>query len=396
MEIAMSAGALDGVRVLDVSRVLAGPYCGQMLGDHGAHVIKVESPLGDDARAWGPPFVADDISAYYAGLNRNKRSVILDLNTEPGRDVFRRLLADVDILVENFKVGTLDRWGFSDAHLEAEFPRLIHARVSGFGVGGPRGGVPGYDAVLQAYSGIMSVNGTDGPTKVGMPIVDIATGMLTFTGVLLALYERERSGRGQTVDCSLLDTAVTLLHPFSINYLTSGQVPVQTGSAHVTVAPYDVFEAGDGQFVLCVGNERQFRDLAKVLDDVELREDPRFATNAGRLANRDHLKTRIEAKAAQWTRDELVTHLTAVGVPCGPVHTIKEALEDSQVHHHQMVVELEGYRVTGVPIQFSRNAGSIRSAPRHLGQDTVDVLLELGYDEEFIKSVQQGIPLPAS
>src|SRR5689334_11445581 len=278
-------GALEGLKVIDLSRVLGGPYCAQLLADHGADVIKVEPPQGDESGGWGPPFVGPGMSAYYAALNRNKRNVVLDLKDEQGRRDLARLLEDADVLIENFRTGTLARFGFPDAGIAERYPRLIHCRVTGYGASGPMATSPGYDAILQAYAGLMSINGDAGgpPLRVGVPVVDAVTGVYAFSGVLLALLERARSGRGQVVDCSLLDTGLSLLHPHSSTWLADGAVPQRAGSAHPTIAPYDVYAASDGPVFIGIGNDRQFRALAEVLGRPELADDPRFADNAVRL-----------------------------------------------------------------------------------------------------------------
>jgi crotonobetainyl-CoA:carnitine CoA-transferase CaiB-like acyl-CoA transferase len=373
------AGALAGLRVVDLSRVLAGPLCSQMLADHGAEVIKVEPPEGDETRGWGPPFVGHRTSAYFTGLNRNKQNIVLDLGSDLGREALRRLLADADVLVENFKAGTLARWGFDDEQLAERYPRLIHARITGFGVEGPMGGAPGYDAVLQAYGGLMSINGEPGgpPLRVGVPIVDMVTGIYALTGILLALHERQVSGRGQLVDCALLDTAVSLLHPHSASWFADGRVPARTGSAHPTIAPYDTFECGNGLLFLAVGNDRQFRDLVDVLGLPELAAEQRFATNADRVGHRDQLRGVLEPLLRAWDREELGRTLLARGVPSGPVHDIGETLTDPQVRHRDLVVEVDGYTGVGLPVKLGRTPGSVRTPPRAAGADTDEVLRDL-------------------
>ncbi|MQA63569.1 MAG: CoA transferase [Actinophytocola sp.] len=385
-------GALAGVRVLDLSRVLAGPLCTQMLADHGAEVLKVEPPGGDETRGWGPPFVDPDTSAYFTGLNRNKRNVVLDLHSELGREAIRRLLRESDVLVENFKAGTLAKWGFDDEFLAEHCPRLIHARMTGFGVDGPMGGAPGYDAVLQAYGGLMSINGErdGGPLRVGVPIVDMVTGIFAFSGILLALNERHSSGRGQLVDCSLLDTAVALLHPHTATWFADGKVPFRSGSAHPTIAPYDTFDCSGGPFFLAVGNDRQFRNLMDVLGQPDLADDPRFATNAGRVVQRDALRSILEPIVRAWDREELGRALLARGVPAGPVHDIGETLTDPQVLHRDMVVKLEGYTGVGIPVKLQRTPGSVRTPPHGPGADTAEVLRELGFSEEQIGRLADG------
>ncbi|MFC4002874.1 CaiB/BaiF CoA transferase family protein [Prauserella oleivorans] len=386
-------GALAGIRVVDLSRVLAGPYCTQMLADHGADVIKVEPPGGDESRGWGPPFLRPGTSAYFSGLNRNKRNIALDLSSAEGQDVLARLLADADVLVENFKAGTLAKWGFSDEYLRRTYPALVHSRITGFGVDGPLGSAPGYDAVLQAYAGLMSINGeTDGPAlRVGVPIVDMVTGMLSFGGILLALHERQRSGRGQLVDNTLIDTAVSLLHPHTATWFASGKVPPRSGSAHPTIAPYDTFATATGPMFLGIGNDRQFRSLVEVLGRPALADDPRFATNADRVINRADLSAIIAALLADRDRDELGTRLLERGVPSSPVHDVGETLTDPHVLHRKMVVELDGYRGVGIPVKLERTPGTVRTPPREHGADTREVLRELGYaDEEIARIDAQG------
>jgi len=287
-----AAGALRGLRVLDLSRVLAGPLCAQMLADHGAEVIKVEAPTGDETRRWGPPFVdeAETTSSYFQGLNRGKANIALDLRTPPGRGVLHELIARADVVVENFKAGTMHRWGLGyESRLAMEFPRLVYCRITGYGVDGPLGGLPGYDAVLQAYGGLMSINGErDGdPLRVGVPVVDMTAAHQAFAGILLAVLERTASGRGQLVDVTLLDAVVSLMHPHSAAYLQSGVAPERTGAAHPTVAPYQVFRtAAGGQLFVAAASDAQFAALTEVLGRPGLAGDPRFRRNRDRVAHR--------------------------------------------------------------------------------------------------------------
>jgi crotonobetainyl-CoA:carnitine CoA-transferase CaiB-like acyl-CoA transferase len=390
-------GALDGLRVLDLSRVLAGPYCTQLLADHGADVIKVEAPSGDETRSWGPPFVRPGTSAYFTGMNRNKSAIALDLAAPQGRQVLERLLADADVLVENFKAGTLARWGWPDALLAERFPALVCCRITGFGTDGPMGGAPGYDAVAQAYSGLMSINGEpDGPPlRIGVPVVDMVTGVLAFSGILLALQERERSGRGQLVDCSLLDTAVSLLHPHAASWFAGGAVPQRSGSAHPTVAPYETFPTEDGPLFVGIGNDRQFRLLAEVLGRPDLAEAPEFATNADRITHLDRLRPLLAAAIAGWDRQALADALLARGVPAAAVHDIPTALQSPQVRHRAMTVELDGYRGLGIPIKLDRTPGAVRSAPRDLGADTAEVLGRHGFGPAEIEALAEAGVIPA-
>ncbi|MFB9926652.1 CaiB/BaiF CoA transferase family protein [Amycolatopsis halotolerans] len=379
-------GALDGLRVLDLSRVLAGPYCTQMLADHGAEVIKVESPAGDETRGWGPPFLADGTSAYYTNLNRGKKNIVLDLSGPDGRSLLGTLLAGADVVVENFKAGTLARWGWPDETIRAAYPALIHCRITGFGTDGPLGGLPGYDAVLQAYGGLMSVNGeADGPPlRIGVPVVDVVTGVLGFSGILLALHERERSGLGQLVDCSLLDTVISLLHPHSAAWLADGAVPRRTGSAHPSIAPYETFSTVDGLFFVGAGNDRQFAALVEVLGAPGLAADPRFASNADRVRNVGALREELTVLIGQYKRDSLAELLLAKGVPASPVHDIAEAMNAPQVRHREMVVERDGYRGVGVPVKLGRTPGCAAEAPRSPGADTREVLAAAGLAAEEV------------
>lgn len=372
--------SLTGLRVLDLSRVLAGPLCCQLLGDHGASVIKVEPPSGDDTRGWGPPFVSDDMAAYYNAINRNKANICLDLSSEQGQQVLELLLADTDVVVENFKAGTLARWGFTDEYLMERFPRLIIGRITGFGTDGPMGALPGYDAVAQAFGGLMSINGeAAGPAlRVGVPIVDMVTGIYAFSGILLALNSRAQTGLGQVVDCTLADTAVSLLHPHSASNLADGRIPVRTGSAHPTVAPYDTFSTTDGQIFIGIGNERQFRTFVEVLGIPHVADDPRFRTNADRLTNLEELTEILGEKASGFAKDDLATTLLSLGVPASAVKNVDETLRDPHVRHRQMVVEKDGYRGVGIPIKLSRTPGTVRTIPRDRGADTRDLLEELG------------------
>lgn len=377
-------GALTDIRVVDLSRVLAGPLCGQMLADHGADVIKVEPPTGDDTRGWGPPFVREEHSAYFDGLNRNKRNISIDLRGEEGQALLGRMLEDADVVIENFKAGTLEKWGFSDAELAERFPRLIHCRITGYGVDGPLGGAPGYDAVLQGLSGLMSINGEpDGAAmRIGIPLVDIVTSLNAMNGILLALHVRAATGRGQLVDLALLDNAVSILHPHAAKWFATGEPPERTGVAHPTICPYETFTCSDGPFFIGAGNDRQFRSLATALDAHALIEDPRFLTNASRLAHSVELRAILGGLVGGIRRDDLADRLRTAGVPSGSVNHVGEALEMPQVLHREMVVEREGYRSIGIPIKLSETPGAVRFGPRPRGADTESVLTELGVEQE--------------
>lgn len=378
----LAAGALDGIRVLDLTRVLGGPYCTQMLADHGADVLKIEPPGGDETRGWGPPF-KDGIAAYYLGVNRNKRSRVLDLNTAEGRAVVIELLADADIVVENFKPGTLEKWGigFKDV-LAAKFPRLIHCCVSGFGPDGPLGQMPGYDAAVQATTGLMSINGDPSgePTRIGVPVIDLVTGLNATIAILLALHERKASGRGQSIDVSLYDCGVSVLHPYTANYLYSGKVPRQTGNAHPNICPYDSYKTATRPIFLAVGNDGQFRKLLAFLGKPELADEPRFRRNADRLASRDALKDELENLMADKDGLSLAEDLLKAGVPCGPVRTIDQVLDHPHTVHRKMVVKIDDYRGIGSPLKMSRSQPSYRTKPPQLGQNDGEGWLSSGSD----------------
>ncbi|SEG93963.1 Crotonobetainyl-CoA:carnitine CoA-transferase CaiB [Thermomonospora echinospora] len=382
-----AAGILHGLRVLDLSRVLAGPYCAQMLSDHGASVIKVEGPAGDETRGWGPPFHPDGTSAYYHGLNRNKRNLGLDLSTEAGRAVLSRLIAEADVVVENFKTGTMARWGLGyEEVLSERHPHLVYCRISGFGADGPMGRLPGYDAVLQAYGGLMSVNGHPDrePLRVGVPIVDLMAANLAFSGILLALHERRDSGRGQLVDIALLDAVVSILHPHSASWIADGRVPRRTGGAHPVVAPYQVFTTRSGDFFISAANDRQFAALMRVLGRPEVAEDPRFADNAARITHLDELAPLLAELIGARDGGELAGELIAAGVPASPVNDVGTALREPQVAHRGLFVDTDEYRGVGVPISFGRSPTRRPTAPVARGADTASILAGLGYDESEI------------
>ncbi|WP_321866924.1 CaiB/BaiF CoA transferase family protein [Paraburkholderia tropica] len=375
-------GALHGLRVIDLSRVLGGPYCTQALADHGADVIKLEPPDGDETRGWGPPFVGDTAS-YYVGVNRNKQGIAVDLSREEGRAILWQLLEGADVLVENFKPGTLARWGMDYARdLQPRFPRLIHCAISGFGPDGPLGGLPGYDAVIQAMAGLMSVNGeSDGPAlRIGLPIVDMVTGLNALAGILLALAEREKSSHGQSVDIALYDCGVSLLHPHLPNWFGNGRTPQRSGNAHPNIAPYDSYATAGAPIFLAVGNDRQFAKLCAHLGVPDLADDPRFADNRSRCAHRPELKAALEARLAQHDCAPLARDLIQAGVPCGPVQTVDAVAAHPHTLHRQMLVEMPGYRGTGAPVKLSRTPATYRRPPPALGGDTRAVLDALGID----------------
>jgi crotonobetainyl-CoA:carnitine CoA-transferase CaiB-like acyl-CoA transferase len=387
-------GALTGLKVIDLSRVLGGPFAGQILADHGADVIKVEPPARDETRFWGPPFV-NGTASYFLGLNRNKRAIALDLRTDEGKEILFKLLEDADVLLENFKSGTLEKWGMGyDEVLKERFPHLIHASVSGFGNDGPLGGMPGYDAVLQAMGGIMSVNGElDGdPTRVGVPVVDITTGLNMVIGILLAIHARAQTGKGQFVEASLFDAAFSLLHPHSANYFVGGKIPERSGSDHPNISPYSVYATRTKQIFLAVGNDGQFAKLCKIINAAHLATDPRFLTNGDRVTNRRELREALETALQDFDGEKLAPELIEQGVPAGAVLNIAEALNHPHTAHREMVVEREGYRGIGSPIKLTMTPASYRCNPPDFGEHTDDILAEIGISKEQIDAlVKAGV-----
>jgi crotonobetainyl-CoA:carnitine CoA-transferase CaiB-like acyl-CoA transferase len=381
-----SKGALEGLKVIDLSRVLGGPYCSQALADHGADVIKLEPLTGDETRGWGPPFEGSDAS-YFRGVNRNKQGIAVDLSRSEGIELLMCLLEDADVLIENFKPGTLRRWGidYTDV-LSKRFPGLIHCAISGFGGDGPLGGLPGYDAVIQAMAGLMSVNGQadSGPLRIGLPIVDMVTGLNALAGVLLALNERHRSGVGQSLDITLYDCGVSLLHPHVPNYLASGKTPKLTGNAHPNIAPYDSYRTGTEPIFLAVGNDGQFAKLCKQLGADEMLEDPRFTNNGTRSANREALKQALEAYLASHDGAALAQQLIRAGVPCGAIATIDTVVAHPHTQHRGLLVDIGDYRGIGSPVKLSRTPATYRSAPPALGANTREVLEGLGLEAQMI------------
>jgi len=377
----LPAGPLDGITVLDLTRVLSGPYCTMLLADMGARVIKVEQPgKGDDTRAWGPPFVNGE-SAYFLSINRNKESVTLDFKHPAGRHLLDRLVARADVLVENFRPGTMTRAGLDYASLAAQHPSLVYCSISGFGQHGPKRDRPGYDAVVQAEGGLMSVTGSpDGPPyRLGVAIADLVAGLLAAQGVTLALLARQRTGRGQHVDISMLDGVAALLSYQAGIFFATGSAPPRMGNRHPTIVPYETFEASDGEFVLAVGNDDQFRRFCDVAGVAGLAADDRFARNPDRVRNYDLLRPRLAAALARKTRAEWIEALTAAGVPCGSVRDVGEVLTDPHLDARRMVEVVEhaaagSIRVLGVPIKLSDTPGRVRTAPPTLGQHTAAVL----------------------
>ena len=379
-----SPGPLDGLTVLDLTRVLSGPYCTMMLADMGARVIKIEHPeRGDDTRGWGPPFVSGE-STYFLSVNRNKESVTLDFKTPDGREVLDALIERADVLVENFRPGTLDRLGLGYTDVRSRNPQLVYVSISGFGQTGPRRQEPGYDAAIQAEGGLMSITGdANGPGyRLGVAIADITAGMFAAYGTSLALFARQRSNQGQLVDIGMLDSVAALLtYQAGIHFATGG-IPEWLGNRHPTVVPYETFEATDGEFVLAVGNDALWRKFCIVAGLEEIVADPRFATNRARVQAYDELRPLLERALRTRSRQTWIEDLTAAGVPCGDVRNIAQVLADPQLAAREMVTELEHIvagkiRVLGIPTKLSETPGTVKNPPPALGEHTDKVLEEL-------------------
>jgi formyl-CoA transferase len=389
--LATSPGALAGLKVVDLTRVLGGPYCTMILGDHGAEIIKIEPPQGDETRDWGPPFQDGD-AAYFLGVNRNKRSIALDIGKPEGRAILLRMLEDADILIENFKPGAMEKWGLGyEEVLAARFPRLIHCRVSGFGAEGPLGGLPGYDAIIQAMSGMMSINGdpNSGPTRVGVAVVDLSTGLYSAIGILMAVHERERSGRGQYLDMTLHDCGMAMLHPHAANFFVSGKRPTATGNPHPNIAPYETYQTRTGEIFLAGGNQGQFTKLCETIGRPALAADPRFASNGERLKHRAALVAEIGAAIADVDGNELCLRLLKLGFPAGPVLPVDAAMAAEHTEARQMVTELGEYRALGTPIKMSRTPGGTRARPPRFAEHADSVLAQHGYSAEEIATLKR-------
>ncbi len=373
--------ALSGKLVIDLSRVLGGPYCSQILGDHGAEIIKIEPPRGDETRDWGPPFHEND-SAYFVGVNRNKRAMGLDLSSDSGRDVLLRMLENADVLLENYKPGTMEAWGLGyEEVLKERFPGLVHCRISGFGSDGPWGGFPGYDAIIQAMAGWFSINGEEGsnPTRLGLAAVDMGTGLYSAIAILMALVEREKSGHGQYLDMTLYDCAVSLMHPHIPNYNFSGKVPTASGNAHPNISPYDTFKTGSVDIFIGAGNNRAFGKLCQSLECPDLATDRRFVNNIDRVNNRDELKQELEARLTQYDGEEICNQLANAGLAAGPIHNTQQVVDHPHTHHREMTIERDWYKMAGTPIKLSRTPGSLRHLPPAFGAHTREILEEFGF-----------------
>ena len=403
----LTPGALDGLRVLDLSRVLAGPWCTQTLADLGAEVIKVERPgSGDDTRGWGPPFLKDSAghdttdAAYYLGTNRNKRSVTIDIAHPEGQALVRALADGCDVMVENFKVGDMARYGLDAESMRATRPGLVYCSITGFGQTGPYRNRAGYDYAVQGLGGLMSVTGErddrpgGGPQKVGVAVADLFTGLYATVAILAALRHRNATGEGQVIDMALLDTQVAMLANLGANYLVTGQAPGRAGNAHQNIVPYQVFEVADGHLILAVGNDGQFARFCTVAGCPELATDARFTTNSARVRHREALVPLLAERLRQRSRAEWLAALEAAKVPCGPINDLDDVFADPQVQARQMTTTVphphnESLSLVSSPIKLSATPATVRRPPPLLGQHTDEVLREIGVDDARLLELRQ-------
>jgi len=384
------AGPLEGLKVLELARILAGPWAGQTLADLGADVVKVESPEGDDTRTWGPPFVqaadgGDLSAAYFHACNRGKRSITADFTTDEGRSLVRQLAASADVVIENFKVGGLAKYGLDYESLKAVNPRLIYASITGFGQDGPYANRAGYDFLIQGMGGAMSITGDPNgqPTKTGFAMADIFSGLYATVGILAALRRRDETGEGARIDCALMDSQVAVLANQALNFLVSGHPPKRLGNAHPSIVPYEVFPVANGHIIIAVGNDGQFRRLCEVLGKPEMGTDPDYATNPARVENRVALIARLSALTMGWTREDLLAGLEKAGVPGGPINSIADVFEDPQVRHRGMRLDLPSDAAAGGSIPGVRTplvidglpAAHARSSPR-VGEHRAEILAD--------------------
>ncbi|RRD21513.1 CoA transferase [Brucellaceae bacterium VT-16-1752] len=395
-----STGPLSGLRVLDLSRVLAGPWATQILGDLGADIVKVERPgQGDDTRSWGPPWLetADgNLSGYFMACNRNKRSLAVDISTPEGVEIVSRLAQEADIVVENFKVGALVRYGLDYDSLRKINRRLIYCSITGFGQDGPYAERGGYDFLVQGMGGLMSITGPEGgePTKVGVPVVDLFTGLYAVIAIQAALRHRDLTGEGQVIDCALLDSSVAILANQGMNWLVGERVPKPLGNGHPNVVPYRTFAASDGHIIIAIGNDGQFQTFCRLLGREDLATNPNYVTNAGRVTNRVTLEKALEAEVAAYKSADLLRKMNDAGVPGGPINRIDQVFADPHVCARNMVESFalsndQSLQLTRFPARLSASPAGIRSLPPQLGASTTEILTGLGYDACSIKKLKE-------
>lgn len=402
-------GALTGFRVLDLSRILAGPWCSQILADLGAEVIKVERPqAGDDTRIWGPPWLKDNQgkptgeSAYYLSANRNKHSVAIDLASPEGQALILKMVASADVVIENYKAGSLKKYGLDYASLAQVNPRLVYCSITGFGQNGPRAQQPGYDFIIQGMGGMMSVTGErddlpgGGPQKAGLAFADLTTGLYAAIAIQAALLSRHQTGEGQHIDMALLDTQVASLSVLAMNYLSSGKVPGRFGNAHANIVPYQVFKARQGEFIIACGNDGQFDALCQSIGLADLSQDPRFQRNSGRVEHRDILTQLLQRHFMQHEAQYWVELIDAVGVPVGMINNLAQALEEEQVQAREMLIKMphrlrDDYQSIGSPIKLSKTPVEYKKAPPCLGEDTDQILAEFLTETELNSLKARGI-----
>lgn len=386
---------LHGIKILDLTQAMAGPIATMLLGDLGADIIKIEPPTGDQTRTWAPPYI-NGISAYFLSVNRNKKSISLDLKSPSGQDILRKLAAKADILMENFRPGTLGRLGLSYEEAQKENPGLIYCSLSGYGQDGPQKDWPGYDLTVLANSGLLSINAEEGrtPIKFGVPIADIVSGMFANTAILSALYERTMSGKGQHIDMSMLDANFTILTNQAFNYFATGRNPRKLGSAHSSIAPYQVFKTGDSFIALAVGTEKLWKVFCSSIGRNDLTDHELFSENVLRVQNRDKLVEELERTFSKTTTSELFQKFLKAGIPAAPINTIEEAVDNPQIKARGMVSSMETsygkIPVMGSPFKMSRTPGKVSKAPPLLGEDTESILSDLGYSREEIEAMESS------
>jgi crotonobetainyl-CoA:carnitine CoA-transferase CaiB-like acyl-CoA transferase len=398
-------GALQGIRVLDLSRVLAGPWCGQILADLGAEVIKIERPkVGDDTRMWGPPWMLDQQgnstreSGYFQCANRNKYSVAIDISTEEGQTLIHEIAKTVDVVIENFKAGSLEKYRLDYATLTQINPKLVYCSITGFGQNGPRAEEPGYDFIIQGMSGLMSITGESGESsqKVGVAVADLQTGLYSTIAIQAALLSRHQTGKGQHIDMSLLDVQVAALANQGMNYLTSGVAPSRMGNSHPNIVPYQTFKANDQEFIIACGNDKQFKDLCLAIGQAELLENPKFIRNQDRVKYRDELVAHLAEYFLTQTAKHWVDAIYAVKVPVGVINSIADALNEPQIQYRGMIVNIphaynKDFKVIGSPMKLSGTPVEYRHAPPSLGEHTLLILSQFKTPKELIQLEKQGI-----